>query len=188
MSTPSPTLLFLSACPCHLIHLPPVVPSMPKELEPLPCVSVCVCVRVGRESKQSETKLSIAKVHTGAYRCNSSFSSRDSCQSLFILALFLCHPHWGVCMSHSCLTQVWLSTLTGQSGPKRHCVLREHPSGCCSSCCSSSVLNFCSFFIVWILFLLLSLTYYKDNFPIRDNKDFYYHCDILHARRAQKRW
>lgn len=35
--------------------------------------------------------------------------------------------------------------------------------------------------------MLLSLTYYKDNFPIRDNKDFYYYCDILHARRAEKK-
>lgn len=37
---------------------------------------------------------------------------------------------------------------------------------------------------VCILFLLLSLTYYKGKFPIRDNKDFYYYCNILHARRC----
>lgn len=87
-------------------------------------------------------------------------------------------------MALVCLTWVKISTLTGQGGPKRHSAHRGHPCSCCSSCCSSSTLHLLCVGNVCILFLLLSLTYCKGKFPIRDNKDFYYYCNILHARRC----
>lgn len=60
-------------------------------------------------------------------------------------------PTGAFCMSYCSLTQVSQSKTgvppSGQLGPERPSTLREQPSGCCSSCCSSSFLNFSAF--VW---------------------------------------
>lgn len=78
----------------------------------------------------------------GTCRCSFSSLLRDSCQGLFIPALFF---NVIPTVALVCLTRVKISTLTGQGGPKRHSAHRGHPCSCCSSCCSSSV---CIFYVL----------------------------------------
>lgn len=78
----------------------------------------------------------------GTCRCSFSSCLRDSCQGLFIPALFF---NVIPTVAFVCLTRVKISALTGQGGPKRHSAHRGHPCSCCSSCCSSSV---CIFYVL----------------------------------------
>lgn len=122
----------------------------------------CACL-TRRKLKNLEMNLSTAKVHTGATLLS---AQGMAVKVSSFTPLLMWHPGAQ-------------GAYPGQGGLRGILSLEN-----ILSCCSLSILNVSIFIIVCILFLLLSLTHYKDYCPVRDNKELYYCCDKFHTRGA----
>lgn len=122
----------------------------------------CACL-TRRKLKNLEMNLSTAKVHTGATLLS---AQGMAVKVSSFTPLLMWHPGAQ-------------GAYPGQGGLRGILSLEN-----ILSCCSLSILNVSIFIIVYILFLFLSLTHYKDYCPVRDNKELYYCCDKFHTRGA----